>query len=242
MGILHKTASAALDWILPPLCPATGEAVDAHGMVAPAYWASLRFIRKPFCPQCATPFPFEMEGENLTCAACLDHPPAFRHARAALVYDDASRQLVLRFKHGDQLQAVRTLDPWMRAAGNDVLAAADLIMPVPLHRWRFLRRRYNQAALLAQWIGRAAGKPVSVDGLIRRKATPGQGHLTAKHRIANVKNAFALNPTVNVSGKTILLIDDVMTTGATLNECAGVLLKAGATAVDVLVAARAIRD
>lgn len=242
MQILKKTAATALDWLLPPLCPATGEAVDAHGMVAPEYWSQLRFIRKPHCPQCAIPFAFEMEGESLICAACLDNPPRFRHARAALVYDDASRTLVLRFKHGDQLQAVRTLSPWMETAGADVIAGADIIMPVPLHRWRFLKRRYNQAALLAWWIGKSQGKAVAVDGLVRLKSTPPQGHLDRKDRAANVKGVFRANPKIDVTGKTVLLIDDVMTTGSTMNECADALLAAGAVAVDVLVAARAVRD
>ncbi|HEY8964076.1 MAG TPA: ComF family protein [Alphaproteobacteria bacterium] len=242
MQILRKTASAALDFLLPPLCPATGEAVDAHGMVAPEYWSTLRFIRKPHCPKCAIPFPFDMEGEGLICAACLDAPPSFARARAALVYDDASRQLILRFKHGDQLQAIPTLAPWMETAGADVIASADIIMPVPLHRWRLLKRRYNQAALLAHWIGKTSGKYVAVDGLIRIKQTPPQGHLDRKDRVANVKGAFIINPKIDVKDKNILLIDDVMTTGATMNACADALLTAGVKSVDVLVAARAVRD
>jgi len=227
---------------LPPLCPATGQPVDSHGMVTPDYWASLRFIRKPHCPRCAIPYPFEMEGEDLICAACLDNPPRFERARAALVYDDASRTLILRFKHGDQLQAVRTLVPWMIQAGNDILAQSDVIMPVPLHRWRLLKRRYNQAGLLVQALGRHLNKPVSLDGLLRIRATPPQGHQTRKDRADNVKKAFAVNPRYDVTGKTIVLVDDVMTTGATLNECADALLSAGAKLVDVLVVARATRD
>jgi len=241
---LAKTAvrlSSVLDWLLPPVCPATGQDVDVHGTVAPDYWASLRFIRQPFCGQCALPFPHDIGGDGeVMCASCLDNPPSFRRGRAALMYDDASKALILRFKHGDQLQAIRTLAPWLTEAGRELIKDADIIMPVPLHRWRFLKRRYNQSALLAMKIGKMAGKPVLADGLARVRATPPQASQKRDARIANVKNAFAVRG--DVKGKTILLIDDVMTTGATLNACTDALLKNGAVAVDVLCIARVVRD
>jgi ComF family protein len=237
---VYKPLSIVLDWLLPPLCPATGQDVDVHGTVAAEYWASLRFIRKPCCGRCALPFPHDIGGssENLICAGCLDNPPEYRHGRAALVYDDASRKLILRFKHGDQLQAIRTLVPWLLEAGADVLKEADVVMPVPLHRWRLLRRGYNQSALLAQRLG----KPVQLDNLQRIKSTPPQGHLKRNERAANVKGAFRVKNHPAILGKTILLVDDVFTTGATLNACARALLDAGAANVDVLAIARVTKE
>lgn len=241
---ISKPLSYVLDWLLPPLCPATGQDVDVHGTVSPEYWASLRFISRPFCSACAMPFPHDIGGDNsdVLCAACLDSPPSFRSGRAALMYDDTSRKLILRFKHGDQLQAVRTLVPWLAEAGADVIASCDLIMPVPLHRWRLLKRRYNQSALLALALGKRAGKPVLVDTLRRIRATPPQGRLKKAERQDNVKNAFVVSDVAAISGKTILLVDDVFTTGATLNACAQTLLNAGAASVDVLAVARVVRD
>jgi ComF family protein len=158
------------------------------------------------------------------------------------MYDDASRKLILRFKHGDQLQAVRTLTPWLAEAGADVLASADIIMPVPLHRWRLLKRRYNQSALLARALGKLTGKTVMMHVLCRTRATPPQGYLKRVDRIENVKGAFMVGDVAAISGKTVLLIDDVFTTGATLNVCAQALMHAGAASVDVLTVARVVRD
>jgi ComF family protein len=238
--------SKMLDWLLPPLCPATGIEVEAHGTVAADYWMSLRFIRKPCCEQCALPFPNDIGGAQgvLICGACIENPPTFRRGRAALVYDDASRKIIVRYKHGDQLQAIHTFVPWLRAAGADVIADADVIIPVPLHRWRLLKRRYNQSALLARGLADAVLKPVCVDGLLRLKATPPQAKLTRPQREDNMRGAFCVNPKrrAHIQGKTVLLLDDVLTTGATLNACAEALYDAGALAVDIIAVARVPKD
>lgn len=241
---IASAARKGLDMLLPPLCPATGAEVDAHGTVAADYWVSLRFIRKPCCEQCALPFPHDLGGASgpLLCGACIENPPVFRRARAALVYDDASRKIIVRFKHGDQLQAISALVPWLREAGADVLADADVLVPVPLHPRRLLKRRYNQSALLARGVAAACCKPCLVDGLKRIRPTPPQGSLDRKDRLENVKGAFAVRDASAVVGKTVLLIDDVFTTGATLNVCADTLYKAGAAAVDVLAIARVPKD
>jgi ComF family protein len=243
---MNAVFSKMLDWLLPPLCPATGIEVDAHGTVAADYWMSLRFIRKPFCEQCALPFPHDVGGAQgvLVCGACIENPPKFRRGRSALVYDDASRKIIVRYKHGDQLQAIHTLVPWMQTAGADVITDADVIIPVPLHRWRLLKRRYNQSALLARGLSQASLKPVCIDGLLRLKATPPQAKLNRKQRDDNMKGAFQVNPKrlAQVQGKTVLLLDDVLTTGATLNACADALYAAGATAVDVITVARVPKD
>ncbi len=212
-----------------------------QGTLSPEAWQSLRFIAVPFCACCGYPFEFETEKSSL-CGPCLSEPPPFSTARAALAYDEASRNLILRFKHGDHLQLAPTLVPMMVRAGGEVISGADLVIPVPLHRWRLLSRRYNQAALLAIGIGKATGKAVLPDGLLRIRATLSQGHKGARDRAANVHNAFAVNPRRSVAGKTILLVDDVYTTGATVKECTEVLLKAGAKAVHVLAIARVVKS
>ena len=140
-----------------------------------------------------------------------------------MVYDDASRDLVLRFKHADRLEGAKTLAGWMARAGAGLVAEADLIVPVPLHRWRLVRRRYNQAAVLANQIGRSQGKHVVPDLLVRRRPTPSQGHLGRTARRQNVAGAFALKSTLNqaLEGKRVLLVDDVLTTGATAESARG---------------------
>lgn len=229
-----------VDLVLPPRCVLSGEIVAAQGTLSPAAWQTLRFIAPPFCGSCGYPFEFETEISSF-CGPCLVERPNFTSARAALVYDDASRDLILKFKHADHLQAAPTLTPMMVRAGADLLENADLIVPVPLHRWRLLARRYNQAALLAVGLGRATGKPVIPDALLRTRATPSQGHKKARDRAANVRKAFSVHPKRSVAGKVVVLVDDVFTTGSTVRECTAALLQGGAIEVHVLTVARVVR-
>src|SRR5687767_10868981 len=192
-------------------------------------------------------------GEGSLCGACIADRPRFDRARAALVYDDASRDLILRFKHADRIDGAATFAGWMARAGAELIAAADVIAPVPLHRWRLVRRRYNQAAVLANAIAAhanaahanagARGKLAVPDLLVRRRATASQGHLGRSQRHRNVAGAFAVHPGRGqvAAGARILLIDDVLTTGATAEACARILRSAGAVAVDLLVLARVVR-
>lgn len=241
MRILH----AIVDTILPPRCIITGDAVDSQGTISPKAWADLSFITAPFCTCCGFPFEFDTGFENAEnlCAACLKERPVFSKARSALIYNDASRDLILGFKHGDKMHAVVTMTPWLKLAGADLWAEADLVVPVPLNRWRLMRRRFNQSAIMAQETAKAIRKDVIVDALLRTRATPSQGHLKAGERAENVKNAFTVNPkrAGEVTGKNIILIDDVYTTGSTVSECAKALLKGGAASVNVLSLARVVR-
>ncbi len=232
-----------IDLVLPPRCVLTGDIVAVPGTLAPEAWQTLRFISPPFCQTCSYPFDFEVEN-TAQCAACLAEPPPFASARAALAYDDASRDIILKFKHADHLQAISTLIPMMARAGGDALGTVEVIVPVPLHRWRLLRRRYNQAALLAWGVARQTGKPCFPDALIRTRATVSQGKMKALDRVKNVKGAFTVHPKHEsaLTGKGVLLVDDVFTTGATLKECAKVLLGAGAREVHVLTIARVVRE
>jgi ComF family protein len=249
-SLLSASGRLALDLLLPPRCLSCGAQVDAQGTLCAPCWGRLSFLGPPWCARCGRPFelppgggPAEGEGEGACCAACLADPPAFGRARAALAYDDESRGLVLAFKHADRTRSAPAFGAWMARAGAEVLAGADLLVPVPLHRWRLFARRYNQSALLALAVGRAAGVPVSADLLARRRPTRTQGGLTRAGRTRNVAGAFAVRPRRLdlVRGRRVVLVDDVLTTGATVEECARALLRAGAAAVDVLALARVDR-
>ena len=229
--------------LLPPRCVVTGEIVAHQGAVSPSAWASLHFIARPFCACCGVPFEFEVE-EGGVCASCLDHPPPFDMHRSALIYNDESRALILGFKHGDQTQAVSSFVPWMRQAAAHLTDDIDLVVPVPLHYSRLLRRRYNQAALMARAYAKSANLELGLDVLKRVRAAQSQGHLKASERYKNVRKAFALNPKfeADIRGQRILLIDDVYTTGATIKACAKTLKKAGPGKVYALTLARVVRD
>jgi ComF family protein len=232
-----------LDLVLPPRCVLSGEIVADPGSLSSQAWQSLRFITAPFCQTCGYPFEFATEN-TAQCALCLSDPPPFASARSALVYDEASRDLILKFKHGDHLQVIPSLIPMLQRVGAQTLKTVDVIVPVPLHRWRLLKRRYNQAALLAWGLAKVSAGVCVPDGLLRVRATPPQGHKRARDRIANVKRAFTPNPKrmAKLNGKSILLVDDVFTTGATLRECAKTLLKAGAREVHVMTLARVVKE
>jgi ComF family protein len=241
ISVTRSVARLALDAILPPRCLKCGELVDIQGGVCPACWQGLRFLAPPACACCGVPFEFD-QGAGALCAACVAAPPPFDRARAVFRYDDESRDLILAFKHADRTSSTPSFAGWLARAGADLLADADLIAPVPLHWTRLFSRRYNQAALLAVALGRLGGKPVVPDLLIRRRATPKQGRLGRLARQRKVAGAFALHPRQRdrVANRRVLLIDDVVTTGATAAGCARVLRQAGAAGVDVLALARVI--
>lgn len=175
------------------------------------------------------------------CGACAGGRRSWDRARAVLRYDKHSRHLVLGLKHGDRTHLAGAFGRWMHRAGGDVLFGADLLVPVPLHWTRLFQRRYNQAALLALTIRSAGGPEVAADWLVRRRRTPMQGRLGPAARERNVRGAFAVMAGRSFAGKRVVVIDDVMTTGATVDECARVLKRAGAASVGVLTLARALR-
>lgn len=231
-----------INFIWPPRCAVTGDEVETNGMLSPEGWAALQFISDPFCNCCGLPFEFKIEGVTL-CGSCLAKRPKFEKARSALVYNDASRHVILGFKHGDQTHQVPSFMPWLKQAGKELLVKTDLIVPVPLHYWRLVKRRYNQAALIAKALAKETGIDYAPDILKRTRATPTQGFLNARERQKNVRNAFqvCVKKEEQVRGKNILLIDDVYTTGATVNECTKALLKAGAEEVNILALARVVK-
>jgi ComF family protein len=237
---LRRIGRAVVDGVLPPRCLACGVIVDEPDALCGSCWAAMTFFAPPWCAMCGLPFPHPM-GEKAVCADCARDRPSWDRARAVLRYDKHSRRLVLALKHGDHTHLARALGGWMRRAGAEVLDGADLILPVPLHWTRLFARRYNQAGLLAQAIRAAGGPPVAPDWLVRRRRTPSQGRLGAAARTRNVRGAFTLRPGRSIRGKRVVLIDDVLTTGATVEECARVLRRGGAEFVGVLTLARALR-
>jgi ComF family protein len=239
-------ARAALDAVLPPLCLGCNEIVEAPGALCASCWQRFSFLAPPYCDRCGYPF-VDDPGTGALCGACSVRPPRYRQARAALVYDDHSRRLILPFKHGDRTDIARACGRWMARAGGDLLAGADLVAPVPLHWRRLLMRRYNQAQLLARIVVRQAVPESAVrlapDLLRRRRWTGSQTGLRAEERRTNVRQAFDVHPRWRraVDGKAVLLVDDVLTTGATVEACARALQRSGARSVDVLTLARVVR-
>jgi ComF family protein len=233
-----------LDLVLPPRCLACGEIVATQGRLCAGCWRGLTFLVPPQCRLCGYPLPHSAADAPL-CGGCAQQPPPFDRARAALRYDEGARGLILAFKHADRTDSAPAFGRWLAQAGSELLADADLIAPVPLHRWRLLKRGYNQAAVLARALARESALPLLPDLLQRRRATRSQQGLSAQARLTNITAAsFRPHPwhARRLAGCRVLLVDDVLTTGATVGACARVLRRAGAAGVDVLTLARVVRD
>lgn len=238
---LRRAGRGLLDLLLPPLCLTCDRPVAAPGQFCATCFQDANFITAPFCARCGAPFVYAaLAGGDGLCAHCRHHPPVFSRARAAFRYDAMARRLILPFKHGDRTELAAPLAHFMARAGAALLAEADLLVPVPLHRTRLLARRYNQAALLARALARHAGRKVLPDALRRVRATPMLGDLSAAERAETMADVIAVRPgrPAAIAGRRVLLIDDVLTTGATTNACARALFAAGARDVDLLVLAR----
>lgn len=244
---LRGLATGTLDVIFPPhgFAPRDDDG-DSEGLMqsglSAGAWAQIRFLANEGCNMCARPFQGGLHfGADALCSACVDKPFPFIRTRAACLYTEASKDMILQFKHGDRLDLAPMLMRWLERAGADVFPAADALVPVPLHRSRLRERRYNQAAELARPLAKHVGCAFLPDALKRVAATRQQSH-SAEQRWANVRSAFAVSKAgeKQVAGKHIVLIDDVFTTGATLRACTNTLLKAGAKQVDAVVLARAV--
>jgi ComF family protein len=227
----------ALDLVF-PLDQLQPGAVGAHGLSAEA-WSRIRFLDGPVCDGCGAPFEYD-PGADVRCAACMARPRAFDAARAACLYDETSRDPILKLKHAGRTDLAPLFARWLSRAAADLIAEAEAIVPVPLHPFRLLQRRYNQAAEVARPLARLCGLPYLADALVRRRATASQGGKSGSGRRRNVAGAFHVpdRRRARVEGRRILLIDDVLTTGATAEGCARALKQAGAARVDVAVLAR----
>lgn len=231
------------DFIWPPRSLVSGERGTGRGPLSPAEFAKLRFISDPLCDRCGVPLDYRT-GDETWCVACLARPPRWDRARAALVYDDVSRRPVLDLKRSGRRDGLATFAGWMGQVGGPLIDTAEVIVPVPLHYTRLVMRGFNQSGWLAQAVGRTSGKPVLVDALVRTRRTPSQAGLARKARRRNVTGAFRVRKRREgrIAGAHVLLIDDVLTTGATLSACTRALKRAGARQVDVLVLARVVRE
>jgi ComF family protein len=239
-GALRAALGLVVDVALPQLCASCREPVGDAGL-CPSCWAKLSFIAPPYCERLGIPFAYDPGPGVLSMEAIAD-PPAYHRARAAVRYDDIARTLVHAFKYGDRLDLAPIMGRWMANAGRDLLPGIDALVPVPLHWRRQWARRFNQSALLAEIVAKTSGAPVSYRALKRVKATPQQVGLSQSARAQNVQGAFRVPPDgrAEVAGRRLLLIDDVLTSGATMDACARALLRAGAAQVDALVFARVV--
>ena len=233
---LFAPARLVIGLALPPRCPACGLPVAEDHRFCPACWGELRFLGPPWCARCCAPLDYD-RGEGATCAACLAEPPRHTGVRAAVAYGDVARRLALALKYGGRAGLAETMAlPMARLLPAD----ADRLVPVPLHRWRLWRRGYNQAALIAQAVGRIADVPVTVDALVRTRHTPVLRGLSGRERRAAVARAFAVRDGAELGGKSVVLVDDVHTSGATADACTRALLAAGARSVTLLCWARVL--
>jgi ComF family protein len=239
-GIVRAGLRPLLNVALPPLCPSCREPVRDTGALCPACWSKLNFIARPYCERLGTPFAYD-PGPGILSLEAIADPPAYARARAAVRFEDVARGLVHALKYGDRLDVAPTLGRWMANAGRELLQEADALVPVPLHWRRLWARRFNQSAALAMTISALANVPVATP-LRRVRSTPQQVGLSRSERAQNVQGVFRVPAAARgeVAGRRLVLIDDVMTSGATVDACTRALLRAGAARVDVLVFARVV--
>ncbi|MBE6449160.1 MAG: ComF family protein [Alphaproteobacteria bacterium] len=239
MKKIIKLIRFIFDILLPPRCLICGEIVYKENGLCAKCFSKINFLSNQSCPICGRPYTFPIEdGNTLICGKCLSKPPVLRGLKAVFAYDDFSKNLILPFKHADRTDLVPYLSKLMFKRGKEFFEEADCIIPVPLHWKRKLKRKYNQAALLALNIEKLSQKPCLLSVLSRHRYLTSQKNKTRKERLENIKNAFKVKDANLIKNKKIVLIDDVYTTGATLNECARVLYKAGAKDVVAVVIAR----
>jgi len=237
-----KTLSPIVDFVFPPRCPLCGEGIAAQAGLCLGCWDELVIPGKPCCQVCARPFG-DAPRSSEVCGQCRAHPPLHDGIAAATLYNDTSRKLVLAFKHGNRI-ALAPMMARLIAARLEGAGADWLVVPVPLHRWRLWQRGFNQAAILASELAKLTGARLCVDALLRRKQTPMLGGLGAREREKVLAGAIALNPARAelLERAKVLLVDDVLTSGATSETCVRVLKAAGAERVTIGCFARVLDE
>jgi ComF family protein len=242
---IRAFAREMMDWpariLFPPVCAGCRRQVSQPGVLCGECWPKLRFIERPLCPVMGTPFSHDM-GEGFLSAEAIADPPAFERARAAVVYSGVARDMVQGLKYRDRTDLAPWMAGWMARAGAELIADADVVVPVPLHWRRFFRRQFNQSAELGRALARRSGLPFSPSAVKRVKLTRQQVGLERRQREENVRAAFKVPPEaeIEIAGRRVLLVDDVFTTGATVRSVATALKRGGAGAVDVLTFARVL--
>lgn len=235
---------SAIQFLYPPQCLSCREDTSLDFALCGACWRETSFITGLVCDACGTPLPGQEENGLIHCDTCIQSPPAWGKGRAALLYNGVARRLVLALKHGDHQEMVAPMVSWLAGCVGDLVVKTTVIAPVPLHPRRLFIRRFNQSALLAGKLAKEMNLSFSPDLILRQKSTRIQDGLSREERFENQHGAFQIHPERQgiMQNKPVLLIDDVMTTGATLSACAKVCLAAGATSVNIAVLARVARD
>ena len=231
-----------ISFLLPNRCLLCGKVIHSDSSICANCFEKITFITEPYCQHCGRPFISNIEqSDNMLCVDCLMHKDNFRLCRAAIEYDEFSKKLLLDFKFADHVENKKLLAKWLYLAGKDIFTAgADIIIPIPLHYTRLLKRKYNQSAILAKELSVLTGIEVEYNILKKIRRTLPQAKCNKTERKRNVKDAFAVLSAEKIKGKRIILIDDIFTTGSTMKECAKILLKAGAMSVDALTVAKVV--
>ncbi|MEO0937478.1 MAG: ComF family protein [Pseudomonadota bacterium] len=242
--VLHSAIQTALNAIYPARCLGCGVVVDGALGLCGSCWRETPFIGGMVCDSCGVPLPGEATEEIVQCDACIAEPPLWSRGRAALQYRDLTRKLILGFKHGDRIELAEPAAAWLAQAARPILQPDMLIAPIPLHRWRLAKRRYNQSALLARALSKLTGHEVCLDLLTRPVATPSLDGKSRSERAATLLGAIAVQPRRAdlIKGRKVLLVDDVLTTGATFTDATRACLEAGAEEVCVLALARVTHE
>ncbi len=241
--LIGETFAPLVDLLYPPRCPLCGDGLGQQSGLCVECWSTLSVPGEPECSTCQLPLlEQEFDGEEAICGLCAVEPPMHKGIAAAAIYNQASRKLILLFKHGRKIALAPMLARLMAARIAEPEETSPLLIPVPLHRFRLWKRGYNQAGLLARELERLGKGDLLVDGLLRQKSTPSLGGLGKAQRNGALANAIAVKPARldAISGREILLVDDVLTSGATTNACVQALLKAGAQSVKIACFARVV--
>ncbi|MAC81022.1 MAG: amidophosphoribosyltransferase [Rhodobacteraceae bacterium] len=241
---MHRTLQTLLTLVYPPRCLACGDLVESDFGLCPACWRDTPFIGGLVCESCGVPLPGQGDGHRIDCDDCMTRPRPWDRGRSALLYKDTGRKLVLALKHGDRTDIARTAATWMARAARPIIQPGMLVAPVPLHRSRLGSRRYNQSALLAQGMARALGLDHCPDLFQRPVKTPSLDGRGADERADILRGAIRVHPwrRDRITGRSLLLVDDVMTSGATLAATAEAAHAAGAARVCVITLARVAKD
>ncbi|CTQ49284.1 ComF family protein [Jannaschia donghaensis] len=236
-----RAVTVLRDALYPVTCLMCDARVEEEGALCPACWADTPFLSGACCELCGTNLPGEDDG-GMWCDDCLTLGRPWDEGHAAMAYAGTGRRLVLSFKHGDRTELATGAARWIHRRARDILTDRTLLVPVPVHRWRLLRRRYNQAALLAKALALRTGGPCDVMALTRHRQTLSQDHRSVPDRFANIADAISVTPGADIAGRHVAVVDDVMTSGATLAACADALRQAGAARISVLILARVAKD